>query len=57
MKSEIKVIILAFFFLLYSDGIALCQTNELLSFAKVMKPGHGTVAMGRGGFSLPNQGD
>ena len=30
MKSEIKVIILAFFFLLYSDGIALCQTNELI---------------------------
>jgi len=28
-----------------------------LSFAKVMKPVHGTVVMGRGGFSLPNQGD
>jgi hypothetical protein len=30
---------------------------KLLSFAKVMKPVHGTVVMGRGGFSLPNQGD
>ena len=29
----------------------------LLSFAKVMKPVHGTVVMGRGGFSLPKQGD
>ena len=37
--------------------ILFCDGFDLLSFAKVMKPGHGTVAMGRGGFSLPNQGD
>ena len=38
-------------------GNANYSTLELLSFAKVMKPVHGTVVMGRGGFSLPNQGD
>ena len=37
---------------LYNYGL-----TKLLSFAKVMKPVHGTVVMGRGGFSLPNQGD
>jgi len=31
--------------------------QKLLSFAKVMKPVFGTVEMGRGGFSLPKQGD